>query len=142
MVSSPYTKRHCSQWNVDQAVAILMVSSAVADELGIAAPHRVHPVAVVDSNAMVTLSARARAVPLAGVRGGGPSVGGGDRRRPGDVDHVELYSCFPSAVQIQAAELDIGAVPADGDGRDDVRRRSAQQRRSARRGVDGGRVAR
>jgi acetyl-CoA C-acetyltransferase len=111
MVSSPYTKRHCSQWNVDQAVAILMVSSVVADELGIAASDRVHPVAVVDSNAMITVSARAELFRS-------PSFGVAGRRlaevtgvAPNEVDHVELYSCFPSAVQIQAAELDIGAVP-------------------------------
>jgi acetyl-CoA C-acetyltransferase len=30
---------------------------------------------------------------------------------PNEVDHVELYSCFPSAVQIQRAELELGDLP-------------------------------
>jgi acetyl-CoA C-acetyltransferase len=111
MVSTPYTKRHCSQWNVDQAVAVLMVSSAVADELGIAAEHRVHPVAVVDSNAMITLTARAELFrsPAFGVAGRRLAEATGIA--PNEVDHIELYSCFPSAVEIQSAELHIGDVP-------------------------------
>ncbi len=111
MVSSPYTKRHCSQWNVDQAVAILMVSSTVADELGIAAPHRVHPVAVVDSNAMVTLSARAQLFRAPAFEVAGRRLEEATGIAPGDADHVELYSCFPSAVEIQAAEMGLAAVP-------------------------------
>jgi acetyl-CoA C-acetyltransferase len=111
MVSSPYTRRHCSQWNVDQSVAILMVSSAVADELGVAASHRVHPVAVVDSNAVVTVSSRAELHRSPAFEVAGRRLEEATGVAPSEVDHVELYSCFPSAVQIQRAELGIGDVP-------------------------------
>jgi acetyl-CoA C-acetyltransferase len=111
MVSSPYTKRHCSQWNVDQAVAILMVSTAVADELGIAAQRRIHPVAVVDSNAMITVTARADLYRSPAFEVAGRLLAESTGVAPSDADHVELYSCFPSAVQIQKAELGIGDVP-------------------------------
>ena len=47
MVSSPYTKRHCSQWNVDQAVAILAGARAPWPTSSASpAPHSVFPVAV------------------------------------------------------------------------------------------------
>src|SRR5437879_3615104 len=35
MLAFPYTKRHSSQWNVNQAVAILVCSAARADQLGL-----------------------------------------------------------------------------------------------------------
>lgn len=35
MLAFPYTKRHCTQWNVNQAVAILVCSAARAAELGL-----------------------------------------------------------------------------------------------------------
>jgi acetyl-CoA C-acetyltransferase len=111
MVSSPYTKRHCSQWNVDQSVAILMVSNTVADELGIASERRVHPVAVVDSNAMITLTARAELFRSPSFAVAGRRLAEATGVAPSEVDHVELYSCFPSAVEIQSAELGIGEVP-------------------------------
>jgi len=36
MIASPYTKLLCSQWNVDQAAALLICSVEAAERLGIA----------------------------------------------------------------------------------------------------------
>jgi acetyl-CoA C-acetyltransferase len=101
MVSTPYTARDCSQWNVDQGVAILLCAAAVADELGIDEDRRVHPWAVVESNAMIPVSERAdlHRSPAFGVVGRHLGVDAAA------VDHLDLYSCFPSAVQVQVAEL-------------------------------------
>jgi len=35
MLAFPYTKRHCTQWNVNQAVAMLVCSAAKAEQLGL-----------------------------------------------------------------------------------------------------------
>ena len=107
VVATPYWRRHCSQWNVDMAVAILFCSSELADRAGVAADRRVHPWAIVDSEAMVPVSQRAELhrSPAAAVVGGRLAELTGVE--PAAADHLELYSCFPSAVQIQAAELGI-----------------------------------
>ena len=105
MLALPYTKWHTSQWNVDQAAGLILCSVAAARQAGVPEDRWVFPLAATESNLMRPLSARAelhrspgfqiageRAVAVAGVAAG-------------DVEHVELYSCFPSAVQVQAREL-------------------------------------
>jgi acetyl-CoA C-acetyltransferase len=108
----PYTKWHCSQWNVDQGAAFLLCSTEVADALGIAADRRVYPVAAAESNHMVPLSRRAEP-------GRSPAIGQVARAltelggiAPADVPYVDLYSCFPIAVRNQARELGIRLDPA------------------------------
>ncbi len=59
MLAAPYTKWHCSQWNVDQAAAFVLCSAAVADRYGIPDDRRVYPLAAVESNHMVPISRRA-----------------------------------------------------------------------------------
>jgi acetyl-CoA C-acetyltransferase len=108
LVAVPYTRLLCSQWNVDQAAALLFASADAAREAGVDPERCVYPLSAAESNAMVPLSLRRdmhrwpafaaaaeRAFALAG-------------RSRGDVDLVELYSCFPAAVQVQANELGIG----------------------------------
>jgi acetyl-CoA C-acetyltransferase len=96
-ISTPYRRRHCSDWNVDMGVALLVCSTAVADEVGIPAGRRVHPHVVAECNDMVPLSQR----PDLGRSPGFARIG----EHLGAPEHVDLYSCFPSAVMIQAAEL-------------------------------------
>jgi acetyl-CoA C-acetyltransferase len=109
MVAFPYTKMLCSQWNVDQAAALLLMSAAAAERASVPKNHWVFPLAAGESNHMVPLSARAelhrwpgfavvaeRVLAVAGI-----SID--------DVDEVDLYSCFPAAVQVQAAELGLTA---------------------------------
>ena len=132
MVSFPYTRLLCSQWNVDQAAALVFASEDVARELGVPSDRAIYPVAAAESNAMVPMFTRdevhrwpafehaSRAVlDLAGV--------GID-----DIGLLEIYSCFPSAVvpQLRRAR-DRGPPPGLRDGWHDVRRRPAQQLRPA-----------
>jgi acetyl-CoA C-acetyltransferase len=108
----PYTKWHCSQWNVDQAAAFLLCSTEVADALGVAADRRIYPVAAAESNHMVPLSRRAepgRSPAIAEVCRALTELGGVP---PADVPYVDLYSCFPIAVRNQARELGVRLDPA------------------------------
>ena len=101
----PYAKWHTSQWNVDQAAALLLCSEAVADELGIAADKRVYPLAMTESNHMATVSTRKdmyRCPGYALAMQRALSLSGVVRE---DIRHAELYSCFPVAVRIQAREI-------------------------------------
>jgi acetyl-CoA C-acetyltransferase len=105
MLASPYTKLLCSQWNVDQAVALLFTSAALAEDAGVARERWVFPVAAAESNHMVPLTAR---VDLHRCRAVGALADAVREHHGLDVaaaDAVDLYSCFPAAVQVQAREL-------------------------------------
>ena len=107
MLAFPYTKRHSSQWNVNQAVAIIVCSAARATELGLERDGWIFPIAATQSRHVVPLAQQRRlhthpGTVLAGERAlalAGIGVG--------DVDAAELYSCFPAAIQSFARDLKI-----------------------------------
>ena len=82
MLAAPYTKWHCSQWNVDQAAAFLLCSAEAADRAGVPRDRRVFPLAAVESNHMVPVSRRADLHRAPAVRIGGERLARGERHRP------------------------------------------------------------
>lgn len=108
MLATPYTRWHCSQWNVDQAAALVFTSAAVAARLGLDAVRLVHPLAAVESNAMVNLSSRAEPGTCPAVAVVGERLAELAGVEAAEADLVELYSCFPAAVELQAAALGLG----------------------------------
>jgi acetyl-CoA C-acetyltransferase len=107
MLAFPYGKRHPSQWNVDQAAGLIFCAAATARQLGIPESRWVFPLAVADSNHMVPLSARRELHRSPGFRIAGQRVLAAADLTVSALDLIELYSCFPVAVRIQARELDI-----------------------------------
>jgi acetyl-CoA C-acetyltransferase len=107
MQAFPYTKLMCSSWNVDQAAALLFCSARKAAALGIDRDRWIFPWASTESNHMVPVSARAEldACPGAGIAGRAALEPFGIV--PADIDLIDLYSCFPLAVEVYAAELGI-----------------------------------
>jgi acetyl-CoA C-acetyltransferase len=105
MQAFPYTRYHCSTWNVDQAAALLFCSAARAAELGIPRACWIYPAASTESNHMVAVSARADLAACPGARITGraalDALGLGET----EPDLVDLYSCFPVAVETYAAAL-------------------------------------
>jgi acetyl-CoA C-acetyltransferase len=105
MLAFPYTKRHCSQWNVNQAVAILVCSAAKAEALGLDPRRWIHPLAAVESRHVVPLAQQRRLHSHPG------TVVSGERAlalagvSTADVTAAELYSCFPAAIQSFARDL-------------------------------------
>ena len=102
MLATPYTRRHTSNWNVDQAAALLLCSAATASAAGVPRDRWVFPWAGVESNHMVPLVARADVGSCPAIAIAGEAAAAATGVAPADADHVDLYSCFPVAVRLQA----------------------------------------
>jgi acetyl-CoA C-acetyltransferase len=105
MLAFPYTKAHNSEWNVDQAAALILCSENLADHLGIAKDKRVYPVASTESNHMLCLSQREHLHRSAGAEIALQALLSHAQIDKRAFDLLDLYSCFPSAVQIFADAL-------------------------------------
>ena len=110
MISWPYTKLMNSNNMVDQSAALILTSVETATRLQIPTERWVYPYAGSDAHDTYAISERAElyrspAIRIAGARALSLAGLGID-----DVDYVDLYSCFPSAVQVAAAEL---GLPVD-----------------------------
>jgi acetyl-CoA C-acetyltransferase len=105
MVSWPYPKLMNSNNMVDQGAALILTSVENAQRLRIPTERWVFPYAGTDAHDTYEISARAEfdrspAIRIAGRRAlqlAGVGVA--------DVELVDVYSCFPSAVQVAAREL-------------------------------------
>jgi acetyl-CoA C-acetyltransferase len=105
LIGYPYTKRMNSNNAVEQAAAVIVCSVEQATALGIARERWVFPHAGADAHDHWHLSERADLHSSPALRACGRDLFALAGVGPDDLDHVDLYSCFPSAVQIAAAEL-------------------------------------
>ena len=110
MLAFPYTKKHNSQWNVNQAAAIMVCSAAKAVELGLDSSRWIYPLAATQNRHVVCLGQKQSLQKHPG------SVIAGQRAyaladiTPQQVNAADLYSCFPSAVQSFAQDLQLAGV--------------------------------
>ncbi|MCI0433892.1 MAG: hypothetical protein L0271_09590, partial [Gemmatimonadetes bacterium] len=105
MLAFPYTKRHCSDWNVNQAVAILVCSRAKAEALGLRDEGWIYPLAAVESKHVVVLAQQRRLHSHPGTVLCGERALTLARATTADLTAAELYSCFPAAIQSFARDL-------------------------------------
>lgn len=108
MVSFPYTKLLCSNNAVEQAAGLVLCSAARAGELGVPSDRWVFPLAGADAHDTPFVSNRVDLCSSPAIRHAGAAALGLAGLGIDDVAHVDLYSCFPSAVQVAAAELGLG----------------------------------
>ena len=104
-ISFPYTKFMNANLSVDMAAALIVCSARMARRLGVAADRLVYPLAGAEGHDHFSASVRRRFHESPGIRIVGRralELAGVEAR---DLDFVDLYSCFPSAVQVAAAEL-------------------------------------
>ncbi len=106
-IAFPYNKWHNSQWGVDQASALVFCSTATADRLGVDHDRRVYPHVGVESSLSLSMSRRADLHRWPAMRVLGEATAAHIGRPLASMDFVELYSCFPVAVRVQQAELDL-----------------------------------
>jgi acetyl-CoA C-acetyltransferase len=110
MISWPYTKLMNSNNMVDQGAALIVASAEKATYLQIPSERWVFPYAGTDAHDTYAIAERAEfyrspAIRIAGRRALELAGAGVD-----DIAMIDVYSCFPSAVQVAAAELglDVG----------------------------------
>ncbi len=105
MVSEPYTKLMCANLQVDQGTGLVLMSAAAAEAAGVPQDKWVFVHAgawgadewFVSERADLASSPAIRDIGRAALDHAGIGIE--------DVAHVDLYSCFPSAVQIGARAL-------------------------------------
>jgi acetyl-CoA C-acetyltransferase len=108
MIGFPYTKRLNSNNAVEQGAALILCSAERAEALGVPRDRWVFPHSGTDAHDHYFVSerddlGRSPAMRIAGrtcLELAGTGVD--------DLAHIDLYSCFPSAVEISAYELGIG----------------------------------
>ncbi len=110
MLAFPYTKRHNSQWNVNQSVAIMVCSAAKATELGLDSSRWIFPQAATQSKHVVCLAQQKNLYSHPGTVMAGERAYQLARIRPQDIDVADLYSCFPAAVQSFGLDLQLEGV--------------------------------
>ena len=104
-VTFPYTKLMNANIQVDQAAALLLCSEAKADALGIDRARRVYLHAGASATDEWFLSERASLAASPAIRACGEALYAHCELEPGGLGPVDLYSCFPAAVQLAAGEL-------------------------------------
>jgi acetyl-CoA C-acetyltransferase len=108
MVGYPYTKAMNSNWDLDQAAAVIVVAAELAESLAISRDRWVFPWSGTDAHDTMLFSNRDNFWSSPAIRTAGRVAFELAGRGVDEVAHVDLYSCFPSAVQIAATELGIG----------------------------------
>lgn len=112
VVTFPYTKRMCANIDVDQAAALILCSYEAARGAGVPDERLVFPLAGAEACDRWFFSQRWSPAESPAIR----AVGGDLVQAAGlDLDGVarfDLYSCFPSAVQIALDALGLGG-PGD-----------------------------
>lgn len=111
MVGFPYPKRLNAIIEVDQAAAVVMTSLARAKELGVPRDRMVFLWGGADATDIWYVSERLTYVESPAIRAAGRAALGQAGAQIDDVAYIDLYSCFPSAVQIGRDAL--GIAPDD-----------------------------
>jgi acetyl-CoA C-acetyltransferase len=105
MIASPYTKLMNANNNVDMACALLICSVERAEALGIPRERWVFPIAGTDCHEKPFVSHRMSFAEAPAIQVGGQVALDMANKNLDDIEVIDLYSCFPSAVQIGAESL-------------------------------------
>jgi acetyl-CoA C-acetyltransferase len=108
MISWPYTKLMNSNNMVDQGAALVLTSVANAEALAISKDRWVFPHAGTDAHDTYLIGERASFSGSPAIRIAGRRVLELTGLGIDDIHAVDVYSCFPSAVQVAARELGLG----------------------------------
>ncbi len=103
----PYNRWHASQWTVDQAAALLVCSVESARRFGIATDRWLFPLVGLESSHAVSLVSRAEPHRWPAMEVLALAASERLGRPVGDAEWIELYSCFPAAVEVQQRAIGV-----------------------------------
>ncbi|KQX74586.1 crotonase/enoyl-CoA hydratase family protein [Aeromicrobium sp. Root472D3] len=106
-ISEPYNKLLCANLQVDLASGLVVTSVAAAQAAGVPQDRWVFVLAGASAHDEWFVSERADLSRSPAIRAAGRAVLDHAGLTIDEVAHVDLYSCFPSAVQIAADALDL-----------------------------------
>ncbi|MDA0821441.1 MAG: acetyl-CoA acetyltransferase [Proteobacteria bacterium] len=104
-ISYPYTKLMNSNNSVDQGAALILTSVGRARRLGISEERWVYPIAGTEAWDHITVSERDNLHSSPAIRYAATKLFELADVGVADLDLVDLYSCFPVAVQVAANEI-------------------------------------
>ena len=104
-IAFPYPKLMNANNRVDMGAALLLCSQKTARRLGIPQEKWVYPWCATDGLDTKNVSSRAHLTEAPGLRRTAERVLELAELDSGQLDYVDLYSCFPSAVQVAAKEI-------------------------------------
>lgn len=104
-VTSSYTKLMNSNNNVNQGAAVLVTSAEAAQRLGVPRDNWVFLHAGTEAQDTDDLGERQDLHRSPAIREAGRELFRLTGTEADTIDHIDLYSCFPSAVQVAATEL-------------------------------------
>ena len=103
-ISFPYTKFMNANMSVNMGAALIMTSARRAQQLGIPESKWVYPLAGVKGYDHFSASVRDEFDTSPGIRTVAACLLEHSETSADELDYVDLYSCFPSAVQVAAKE--------------------------------------
>ncbi|MEC7608093.1 MAG: hypothetical protein VX480_06010 [Actinomycetota bacterium] len=110
-IATPYMLHHVTQWNVNQAAAILITTEDVAEIYSKGSDEFIFPNALIESNAVIPLSERRQLHHCNGLHHIKNEYVRLTGMNPSESQFHELYSCFPIAVRLQRAAFELGKRP-------------------------------
>ncbi|MEU2258513.1 acetyl-CoA acetyltransferase [Nocardia xishanensis] len=114
LVSTPYPKLLVANLSVDLGAGLIVCSAAAADAAGVPRDRWVFPHGGATATDVWFVSERADMSASPAIAAAGESALGAAGIGIDDVAHIDLYSCFPVAVQVAAEAL---GLPIDDPGR-------------------------
>lgn len=105
MISYPYTRLMNANARVDMGAGLVLCSLEIARDAGVPEERIVFLHAATEAHDSDFLSRRAELHRSPALRIAGARLLELAGRTIGEIEHVDLYSCFPSAVQVAATEL-------------------------------------
>lgn len=112
-ITWPYTKLMVANLRIDEASAVILCSAAAARELGVPESRWVYVHAGAQANDEWFLSERQHLDRSPAIAACAEALYSHAGIEPSELGPVDLYSCFPSAVQIAARELGLPVGDAD-----------------------------
>jgi acetyl-CoA C-acetyltransferase len=107
MISFPYTRLMNANARVDMGAGLLLASLEIARGAGVSEEKLVYLHAAAEADEGDFLSTRPELHRSPALRAAGARVLELAGRGISEIEHLDLYSCFPSSVQVAAAELGI-----------------------------------